>query len=135
MVSPHPIYVVDDDAEARDSIRFLLATLKLDSITFRGGAEFVERLESLPSGCILLDLRMPTIDGLAVQQALVERGLDWPIIFMTGSADTPSVVRALRTGAVEFIEKPFTDEQLLTALHKGFVELKKRQAPPQRAAS
>lgn len=134
MSRPNPIYVIDDDPQMRSSIRFLLATLKLDCVTFGSGAEFLARLPALPSGCLLLDLRMPVLDGLAVQQALVERGVQWPVIFMTGAADTPTVVRAVQQGAVEFIVKPFSDEQLLEALHKGFVQLAKIEVPLREAS-
>lgn len=118
------VYVVDDDVSLSGSVRFLLATLKLGSRTFRSGRDFLDRVETLPPGVILLDLRMPDMDGFAVQEELKCRGIDWPIILMTGDAAPPAMARAAQRGGIDLILKPFSDEKLLAALHNGFLRLK-----------
>jgi two-component system, LuxR family, response regulator FixJ len=118
------VYVVDDEQELRKSACFLLVSLGIACIHFSSGEAFLGEIARLKRGCILLDLRMPGRDGLAVQQELVRQGLDWPIVFMSGDADDQSVVRATREGAIEFLEKPFSEEELLAALHRAFVALR-----------
>jgi two-component system, LuxR family, response regulator FixJ len=120
----HFVYVVDDEAELRKSACFLLVSLGLACVHFSSGEAFLDEVPRLKPGCILLDLRMQGRNGLAVQQELSERGVDWPIIFMSGDADGRSVVQATEHGAVEFIKKPFSEEELLAALHRGFVVLR-----------
>ncbi|MBA3677254.1 MAG: response regulator [Sphingosinicella sp.] len=123
LAHPQRIYVVDDDSSLSGSARFLLATLKLGSRTFKSGQDFLDQVNGLAPGVILLDLRMPGMDGFAVQEALKRLGIDWPVVLMTGEADMPVMARTVRRGAVELILKPFSDEKLLAALCKGFGRL------------
>jgi two-component system response regulator FixJ len=120
----HFVYIVDDQSALRESSAFLLAALGIASLQYPGGREFLEDIPNLIPGCILLDVEMHEIDGLEVQAELKRRDLDWPIIFMSGHKDTATIVQAMKGGALEFLEKPFTDEQLLAALHRGFVRLR-----------
>jgi len=117
------IYVVEDDADVAHSIRFMLSTLKLDCTTFSTGAEFLDCVSGLSPGCVLLDVRLPDTDGVKVQEELVRRGVDWPVIFMTGEAGVSTIVKAIKAGAVEFLIKPFSDKDLLSALQAGQVRL------------
>lgn len=122
----HYVHVVDDDQASRASISFLLETLGLKCLEYSNGDELLSRFAGQPAGCILLDLVMPGMNGLDVQAELSRRGVRWPILFMSGQAKTAEVVEAVRKGAVEFIPKPFAEEELLAALHRGFAELKRQ---------
>lgn len=116
----HHVYVIDDEPDLRQSSCFLMATLDLDCTQFPSGDAFIVAVGDLEPGCILLDVTMRGMSGLEVQAELARRGIDWPIIFMSGHNDVATVVRAIKNGAVEFLEKPFSDEQMLAALHRGF---------------
>jgi two-component system response regulator FixJ len=118
------VYVIDDEADLRESSCFLLATLGLTCIQYPSGQAFLDDLATLEPGCLLLDVVMRSMDGLAVQEELRRGGIDWPVVFMSGQQDVATVVRAAKNGAVEFLEKPFNDEVLLSALHRGFVRLR-----------
>jgi len=118
------VYVIDDEADLRESSCFLLAALGLNCVQYPSGTAFLEDVATLEPGCILLDVIMRDMNGLCVQEELLRRGVKWPIVFMSGAQDVPTVVRAVKNGAVEFLEKPFTDESLLAALHRGFVKLR-----------
>jgi len=118
------VYVIDDEADLRESSCFLLAALGLNCVQYPSGAAFLEDVSTLEPGCVLLDMIMKNMDGLEVQAELQRRGVDWPIVFMSGHQDTATVVQAVKKGAVEFLEKPFSDEALLAALHRGFVRLR-----------
>ena len=85
----------------------MLGAAEIRSHPFASGLDFLDALPDLEPGCILLDLRMPQMDGFQVMDALVERRLDWPVIVMTGHGEVPVAVRAMKLGAVDFIEKPF----------------------------
>jgi RNA polymerase sigma factor (sigma-70 family) len=110
------VYVVDDDASARDSLCWLLGTEKLQNRAFASAAEFVDSWSADWSGCITLDIRMPDMSGLQVQQELARRGNRMPVIILTGHADVPIAIRAMKLGAYEFLEKPYSDDQLLNAV-------------------
>ncbi|HEY0626594.1 MAG TPA: response regulator [Allosphingosinicella sp.] len=122
------IYIIDDDSMLSNSLKFMFQTLKLEARAFPSGDAFIQALPSLEPGCVILDVNMPGRDGFRVQKEMLERGFDWPVIFMTGHPEVPKIVRAVKLGAVECIIKPFQDEELLAALHEGFRHL--RQAPP-----
>ena len=117
------IYVVEDDDEVAHSIRFMLSTLKIECETFPTGADFLRVVSSFKPGCILLDVRLPDTNGIQVQEELVKRGIDWPVIFMTGEAGVSTIVKAIKAGAVEFLIKPFSDKDLLAALQAGQARL------------
>jgi len=130
------VHVVDDDRDVRCSISFMLEASKLQSRPFGSGRDFLESLPDLNPGCILLDIRMPEMDGFQVMTSLAEWGTDWPVIVMTGHGEIPMAVRAMKLGAFDFIEKPFEESVLLESLGNAFELLKDRgeQAGRKRAA-
>jgi two-component system, LuxR family, response regulator FixJ len=117
------IYLVDDDDAIRRSAGFMLKTSGYRVETYASGVEFLNNARNLEPGCILLDIRMPGMDGLEVQQALANKGITLPVIIMTGHGDVGSAVKAMKAGAVEFIEKPFEKSVLLSAIEQGFNRL------------
>lgn len=125
MDSKH-VHVVDDDRDVRRSISFTLGAAGIQSRPFGSGADFLESLEELQDGCVLLDLRMPEPDGFQVMALLAERQVPWPVIAMTGHGEVPIAVRAMKLGAVDFLEKPFEQDVLLGSLDRAFGLLKDR---------
>ncbi|MBI1179289.1 MAG: response regulator [Alphaproteobacteria bacterium] len=117
------IHVIDDDAAVRDSLTFLLDTAGLPVIAHDSARHFLEAAAANSAGCIVADVRMPEIDGLQLLRHLSDRGIETPVIVITGHGDIPLAVSAMKAGAVDFIEKPFDDEVLLravrTALDRG----------------
>jgi two-component system, LuxR family, response regulator FixJ len=113
MSEPFPIYVVDDDEAIRRSLSFLLKTSGYVVRLFEGGIAFLKEAADLPPGCVLLDVRMPDIDGLEVQRELRARGVMLPVVIMTGHGDIDMAVAAMKAGASDFIEKPFEKAALL----------------------
>jgi FixJ family two-component response regulator len=122
------IFVVDDDPSVRTAIRRLLSSVGLSCETFGSGPEFLKRAEDGISGCVLLDVRMPGLSGIEVQQLLVAAGHDLPIIFVTAHADVPLTVRAMKAGAMEVLTKPFEDQALLDAVNQGLDRERVRRA-------
>lgn len=123
---PHPlIHIVDDDASVRASTSFLLRGRGLATQIYAGGAEFLAEAR-LGHGCVLLDLRMPQMDGFAVQTELNRRNVATPVVLMTGHGDVPSAVTALRLGATDFVEKPFTDEALVASIERALAVSEQR---------
>jgi two-component system response regulator FixJ len=119
-----PVYVVDDDDAVRDSLDVLLEHRGFAVKTFASSKIFLERIGELTErACLLLDIRMPGIDGLEVLSRIAGLKLPLAIIMITGHADVPTAVKAMKSGAVDFIEKPFTQEAILTAIAKGFDSL------------
>ncbi len=110
------VYVVDDDQGMLDSTVWLLESIGLRALPFTSGQAFLEANPQRNNACLILDVRMPGMGGLNVQEALRARGLDLPIIFVSGHADVPIVVRAFRAGAVDFIEKPYNEQLLLDSV-------------------
>jgi two-component system, LuxR family, response regulator FixJ len=119
--------VIDDDRDVRRSLSFMLGAAEIRSHPFGSGTDFLEALPDLEPGCILLDLRMPQMDGFGVMSALAERKIDWPVIVMTGHGEVPVAVRAMKLGAVDFIEKPFSEQALLGCFEAGNRLLDERQ--------
>ena len=113
------VYVVDDDEAIRRSISFLLKTSGYAVKAYASGAEFLAEAGRLERGCILLDVRMPDIDGMEVQQRLRESGVLLPVIIMTGHGDIDMAVRAMKASASDFIEKPFEKALLFDALESA----------------
>jgi two-component system response regulator FixJ len=117
------IYVIDDDASVRRSVAFMLKTAGMHVEVFAAGGEFLPAVKHLEPGCILLDIRMPDIDGLEVQQALNERGVTMPVIMLTSHGDVATAVKAMKAGASDFLEKPFEKAALLNAIARGVERL------------
>lgn len=117
------VYVIDNDAEMRRSLHSLLSTVGVVSWSFSCASDFLDTLTSLAPAPILLDVRMPQMDGIQLMSRLLERGIRWPIIVMTGHGEIPVAVAAMRLGAVEFFEKPFRFEQLHSAMKAAFEKM------------
>lgn len=118
------VHLVDDDDAIRRSAGFLLKTSGFLVITYPSGDAFLARAKTAAAGCVLLDIRMLGMDGLEVQQALNDRGIDLPVILLTGHGDVKLAVRAMQAGAVDFLEKPFEKIALLAAMEKAFSRLR-----------
>ena len=114
------IHLVDDDEAIRRSASLVLRTSGYTVKTYESGIELLASAEELAPGCILMDVRMPAMDGLEVHAALKERGVFLPVIVMTGHGDVNLAVRAMKAGAIDFIEKPFEKAELLAAIEDGF---------------
>ena len=110
------VHVVDDDPAMRDSLEFLLDTAGFTSRTYESGPDLLARIEKLESGCIVTDVRMPGMSGLDLVRRLGDLGVSQPVIVMTGHADVPLAVEAMKAGVSDFIEKPFDDETFLAAV-------------------
>jgi FixJ family two-component response regulator len=113
------VFIIDDDANVRASIAGLLKSVGLRSETFGTAQEFLSKTRSDGPSCLVLDVRLPGMNGLEVQRELTEKGVPIPIIFITGHGDIPMTVRAMKSGAVEFLTKPFNDQDLLDAIHQA----------------
>ncbi len=113
------VYLVDDDDAVRQSLAFLLMTSGYAVRSYASASSFLAELESVRSGCVVTDIRMPGLDGLGLQRILGERGCGLPVIVMTGHGDVPLAVEAMKGGAVDFLEKPFGDEVLLAAVQSA----------------
>ena len=112
------VYVVDDDVSAREGVEALIRSAGLTAKTFASAEEFLAAPRPDTPCCLVLDVRLPGVSGLALQQALASDNLRIPIVFLTGHGDIPMTVRALKAGAANFLTKPFTDDDLLTAIHQ-----------------
>lgn len=110
------VFVVDDDASMRNAIGRLLGAVGLAVQTFSSGQEFLNSELADAAGCLVLDVRLPGLSGLDLQKEMAERGIHHPIIFITGHGDIPMSVQAMKAGAVEFLTKPFRDQELLDAI-------------------
>jgi FixJ family two-component response regulator len=110
------VFIIDDDASMRSAISRLLGVVGLQVQMFPSGQNFLaSTLPDVP-GCVVLDIRLPGLSGLDLQQEMIERGIQYPIIFITGHGDIPMSVQAMKAGAVEFLPKPFRDQDLLDAI-------------------
>jgi two-component system, LuxR family, response regulator FixJ len=114
------VYVVDDESEVRKSIGFFLKASGFLSRPYLSGADFLADAVGLAPGCVLLDLRMPDMDGLQVLDRLRDQARRLPVIVMTGHGDIATAVRAMKLGAIDFLEKPFEGDMMMTALRQGF---------------
>lgn len=126
MKNQKTVFVVDDDEAVRDSIGMLLETVDLDHIGFDSAQKFLAGLNERTNGVLVLDIRMPGMSGLDLQKKLVDLGVAIPIIFITGHGDIPMAVEAMKKGAVDFVRKPFRDQDLLNRINDAF-ELGERQ--------
>ncbi|MBU0583219.1 MAG: response regulator [Alphaproteobacteria bacterium] len=123
------VYIVDDDADLRDALSNLFRSVGLPVGVFGSATEFMEsQLAEVPS-CLVLDIRLPGVSGLDFQTQLIRAGIGMPIVFMTGHADVPMSVRAMKAGAIDFLTKPFRDQDMLDAVYSAIeVDRKRRQA-------
>jgi FixJ family two-component response regulator len=113
------VFVVDDDVSVRESLELLIQNEGWHAETFASAQEFLDRPQSALPSCLVLDVSLPGLNGLDLQQRVASQRSDIPIIFITGHGDIPMTVRAMKAGAVEFLTKPFSDEVLLKAIHQA----------------
>lgn len=113
------IHVVDDDEAIRHSVGFMLKKAGFRVETYGSGSQFLKSVDRETKGCVLLDVRMPDIDGLEVQARMAQLGISLPVIVLTGHGDVSLAVRAIKAGAIEFLEKPFERSALLTAIEEA----------------
>ncbi len=125
-----PVYLVDDDDAVREAIGLLLRTVGLEVRSFASPDAFLASLATLAPGCLILDIRMPVMSGLKLQQALRDRGVTWPTVIISGHGDIEACRRAFRNGAIDFLSKPVDEEDLIDAIRKGHEALERdsRQA-------
>ncbi len=116
MTAEPTVFVVDDDPAMRQSLRWLLQSVGLAVETYGTAEAFLATVDRARPGCLVLDVRMPGMSGLHLQEELKNRGILLPIIVVTGYAEVPTAVRALKTGAIDFIEKPFSDQHLVESV-------------------
>jgi FixJ family two-component response regulator len=117
--NPSTVFVIDDDDLVRASIQGLLKSVGLRSETFGAAQEFLRSKRADGPSCLVLDVRLPGVNGLDFQRELADAGIRIPIIFITGHGDIPMSVKAMKSGAVEFLTKPFRDQDLLDAIHQA----------------
>lgn len=134
MTDTRLIYIVDDEAPIRRAVGFMLKTSGYTVKSWPSGTAFLKDVRHLEPGCILLDLRMPEMDGLEVQQALIDRGVAMPVVLVSGNGDISTAVRAMRAHAVAFIEKPFARPDLFGAVEEAFARLDTARASAADAA-
>jgi len=120
------VHIVDDEEAIRRSAGFMLRTSGFAVETWESGVSFLREAKHVDPGCILLDVRMPEMNGLEVQRELAARGIGLPVIVLTGHGDVDTAVEAMKNGAVDFLEKPFEKAHLLRALETGFHRLDRR---------
>lgn len=126
------VHVVDDEDSIRRSLDFLLRTAGFQVEKWENGETFLKGADRTVPACVLLDVRMPGMDGLQVQAEMASHGLNMPVIVLTGHGDIGTAVRAMRARAVDFLEKPFNRERLLEALETGFVQIADREGQRRR---
>jgi two-component system response regulator FixJ len=113
------VSIVDDDADVRDSLQALLESASLTVWSFASAREVLDHPSLSQSGCLIVDIRMPDMDGLTLQEELIKRRVGIPVIVVTGDADVPLAVRAMKAGAVDFLEKPFADDLLVESVKRA----------------
>lgn len=122
------VYVVDDDEGVRHGLQLLLASGGVQTACFADPLDFLDSCQGNTPGCVLLDVRMPGMSGLDLQQRLHDRGVRLPVIVLTGHADVPMAVRAMKVGAFDFIQKPFNEQQLLDRVFEAIAQDRQRRA-------
>ncbi len=121
------VFIVDDDEDVRDALAMLMRAVGLRAECFASAREFLQRIDPRAGGCLVLDIRMPGMSGMDLQAELHKRRLRLPIVFLTGHADVPLAVRAMKAGAADFIQKPLDEHRLVVAV---MTALKAESAPP-----
>ena len=122
------VYLIDDDQAVLSALKLLLETVGMEVAAYADPKVFLSQLPSLSPGCIVLDIRMPSISGLRLQEQFGELGCEWPVIIITGHGDIDACRKAFKHGAVDFLSKPIDEQDLIDAVQKAFVLLKKVQA-------
>ncbi|MBU2876341.1 MULTISPECIES: response regulator transcription factor [Aliiglaciecola] len=128
MTDQQTVYIIDDDEAIRDGMEMLLASIGLNAKSFVNGQEFLKEFNDDMKGCIVLDIRMPKMSGLELQLKLKELNSLLPIIFITGHGDIPMAVEAMRNGAIDFIRKPFNDQNLIDRINEALALNSKQNA-------
>lgn len=128
MTERRTIHLVDDDEAVRQSVAFLLSTYDVDVVTYPSGETFLASRADATPGCLMLDIRMPALDGLEMQRRLADEAFDWPVIFLTGHGDVRIAVEAMQNGAVDFVEKPFYGTRLIEAVECAFRQFDRTNA-------
>jgi FixJ family two-component response regulator len=119
MKMAHPVYLVDDDDAVRQALMLLLSTVGIEAQGFADPQRFLAQRGRLAPGCLVLDIRMPQVSGLKLQRQLVDDGLDWPVIIMSGHGDIEACRKAFRQGAVDYLSKPIDEQDLIDAIQKA----------------
>lgn len=117
------VYVIDDDLDLRDSLKFLLSTRNASVLTFKDALDFLDQIAVLTPAPLIIDVRMPTMDGLQLLQELANRQVRWPAVILSGHGEIPIAVQALKLGAGDFLEKPVAAAELEDCLNKQFLVL------------
>jgi FixJ family two-component response regulator len=125
---PPTVFIVDDDEGVRNSLRFLLKSVGLTTRTLSSATEFLDTYKPSQPGCLVLDVRMPGMSGLELQQQLNLRGATVPVIFITGHGDVPMAVEAMQHGAFDFLQKPFRDQDLIDRIQRALERDAKNRA-------
>ncbi len=121
------VHLVDDDEAVRKALSLLLETVGMEVRAFASPETFLARLDDLKPGCLIIDIRMPMISGLKVQERLAERGVDWPTVIISGHGDIEACRRAFRNGAIDFLSKPVDEQDLIDAIQKGHAILERAE--------
>ena len=124
MTASRTVHIIDDDAAVRRSLERLLDAAGFHTISYGSPAVFLNALPRVSDGCILMDIRMPGMDGLELQSCLPDFNISLPVIVMTGQGEVQAAVRAMKAGAVDFLEKPFDDDILFTAIEAALAKVK-----------
>ena len=124
MSNSQAVYLIDDDEDVRRAVSFLLSTAGFAVRVYKSGTAFLAMLEGLPQGCVVSDVRMPGMDGVELLRHLKQKGATMPVIIMTGHGDVTLAVSAMKAGAVDFIEKPFGDDVLISAVRAALGQLR-----------
>ncbi|MGB5511110.1 MAG: response regulator transcription factor [Woeseiaceae bacterium] len=128
------VFIVDDDAAIRFAMQALMDSVNLNHEIFASADEFLDKIAGQRPGCLVLDIRMPGLGGLELQEELIKRGNTLPIIFITGHGDVPMAVEAMQKGAVDFIQKPFRDQELLDRIREALATDEERREAQQHHA-
>jgi FixJ family two-component response regulator len=135
MMREPTVYIVDDDPDMRDSLHWLLRTVGLHAVACASAEEFVDKFTAGAPACLVLDVRMPGTGGFDLFEELRTRGLGLPVLFISAHADVPMAVRAMKSGAVEFLEKPYNGQVLLDKIQRALKDDADRQARQAAAAA
>lgn len=134
MASDKLVHIVDDDDSVRRSAAFMLKHAGYRVQSYASGVEFLKQVKDAERGCVLLDVRMPEMDGLQVQQEMAARGIDMPVVILTGHGDVGVAVKSMRAGAINFIEKPYEKEALLQAIEEAYHRLDRKHDKEMKAS-